>query len=245
LLDRGIVWFARSQAHAKGKTSDALYKLLDLQAKTALLCEVAADGTVLESSEREIDPALLKAGDVVKVLPGTTVSADGEICLYSTSLDEAMITGESMPVDKGVGASVIGGTINVGAGPIFVTVTKIGSDAMLAQIVKLVDDAQTSKAPIQATADRISTIFVPLVIGTALLSFTIWVTAAYTVMPADWLPDGTGRFMFALLFFISTIVIACPCSLGPVMTSPILLNYLCFLLDAAAERATYAGSHHH
>ena len=201
------------EAHAKGKTSDALYKLLDLQAKTALVVEMNADGT-FNGGEKEIDSALLKLGDVVKVLPGTTVSADGEIAAGSSSLDESMVTGESMPVDKTVGAAVIGGTLNVGASPLFIRVTKVGTDTMLAQIVKLVSDAQNSKAPIQAYADKISTIFVPAVFCVALVALVVWLSVAFTVMPEDWLPAGTSKFMFSLLFFISTVVIACPCSLG-------------------------------
>lgn len=201
------------ESHAKGKTSDALFKLLDLQAKTTLVVTMDEDGKVT-GSEKEIDTALLKLGDIVKVLPGTTVSADGDIVAGSSSLDESMVTGESMPVDKAVGGTVIGGTLNVGASPLFIKVTKIGTDSMLAQIVKLISDAQNSKAPIQAYADKISTVFVPAVFGIALLVFVVWVSVAFTVMPEDWLPAGTSRFMFALLFFISTVVIACPCALG-------------------------------
>ena len=147
-------------------------------------------------------------------MPGTTVSADGEIAAGSSSLDESMVTGESMPVDKTVGAAVIGGTLNVGASPLFIRVTKVGTDTMLAQIVKLVSDAQNSKAPIQAYADKISTIFVPAVFCVALVALVVWLSVAFTVMPEDWLPAGTSKFMFSLLFFISTVVIACPCSLG-------------------------------
>ena len=136
------------EAYTKGKTSEAMYKLMDLQAKTALIVPLDDSGEPT-ANETEVDVALLKMGDCLKVLPGSTIPADGEIYRGFSSINESMVTGESMPVDKAQGATVIGGTINVGARVFFMKVTKTGSDTMLAQICKMIDDAQTSKAPIQ------------------------------------------------------------------------------------------------
>lgn len=131
----------------------------------------------------------------------------------SSSVNESFITGESVPVDKIPGDSVIGGTINQ-HGALTIIATKVGADSMLQQIVKLIEDAQSSKAPIQAYADKISAYFVPVVVAIAILSFIVWLVLVYTVLPDDYRPHGVGRFEFSLLFFVTTMVIACPCALG-------------------------------
>eukprot|EP00047_Mylnosiga_fluctuans_P013846 m.33717 g.33717 ORF g.33717 m.33717 type:complete len:1039 (+) comp5137_c0_seq1:1169-4285(+) len=202
------------EARAKAKTSEALYKLMDLQAKTATIVTIAAVlGEVAILTEEIQDIALVQTGDLLKVLPGSRVPVDGEVIHGSTHVDEGMVTGESMPVRKSVGDNMIGGTLNQG-GMVIMRALKVGGDSMLAQIVKLVEDAQGSKAPIQAYADKVSSVFVQCVIAIATASFIIWVAVGYTVMPTDWLPDKTSPFLLALLFFITTLVISCPCALG-------------------------------
>eukprot|EP00041_Stephanoeca_diplocostata_P022512 m.538283 g.538283 ORF g.538283 m.538283 type:complete len:1088 (+) comp22081_c0_seq2:227-3490(+) len=202
---------------AKGRTSDVLHKLLDLQPDTAILLSpsppdaVGADGVTYQ--EERILSTLLEAGDVVKVFPGAKIPCDGVIDAGISSVDESMVTGESLPVDKTAGDDVIGGTQNH-SGLLIVRATGVGQDSTLAKIVQLIEDAQSTKAPVHALADTISAYFVPAVCTVALLAFVVWVTLAYTVLPDDYPPDGMSRFLFALLFFVTTVVIACPCALG-------------------------------
>ena len=197
---------------AKGKTSEALSKLMDLQATHAILLRIdAASGEVV--GEEEIGIELVQQGDVLKVVPGAKVPVDGAVVFGHSSTDESMVTGESMPVNKEVGSTVIGGTINQ-HGVLHVRADRVGADSALAQITRLVEDAQSNKAPIQAIADKISAYFVPVVVLIAVLSFVVWISLAYTVVPDDWIPDGQGRFLFALIFFMTVLVIACPCALG-------------------------------
>jgi len=177
---------------AKGKTSEAIKKLMGLQAKTAI---VLKDG-----QEREIPIEEVVTGDVVIVKPGQKIPVDGIIIEGHSSVDESMITGESIPVEKKQGSGVIGATINK-TGSFKFKATKVGKDTALAQIVKLVEEAQGSKAPIQELADKISVYFVPAVIVIGIVSFVLWLMA------------GEG-FLFALTIFISVLIIACPCALG-------------------------------
>lgn len=181
------------EARAKGKTSDAIKKLMGLQAKTARV----------KRGEQTVDIAVEQVahGDVVVVRPGEKVPVDGVITKGSSSIDESMLTGESIPVEKKEGDTVIGSTLNKN-GSFEFTATKVGSETALAQIIRLIEDAQGSKAPIQAHADRISAWFVPAVIGIAVLAFVVW----YFFLGAS--------LSFALLAFVSVIVIACPCALG-------------------------------
>ena len=181
------------EARAKGKTRDAIKKLMGLQAKTARVKR--GDATA------DIPVEQVVHGDVVVVRPGEKVPVDGVVIQGSSSVDESMLTGESIPVEKKEGDTVIGSTLNKN-GSFEFTATKVGSETALAQIVRLIEDAQGSKAPIQAYADRISAWFVPAVIGIAIATFAIW----YFLLGAS--------LSFALLAFVSVIVIACPCALG-------------------------------
>lgn len=158
------------EARAKGQTSAAMQKLMELQAKSAILLEIK-DGEII--SEKEIDMELIQVGDVLKIYPGEKVPTDGEIVFGNSALDEAMITGESLPVSKSVGDELIGSTVNK-HGVLHMKATRVGADTALNQIVKLVEDAQSSKAPIQKMADQISAIFVPIVVVISILTFIVW-----------------------------------------------------------------------
>lgn len=191
------------EAKAKGQTSEAIKKLMGLQAKTA---RVIRGGV---TQDIPVDQVI--SGDVVVVRPGEKVPVDGEISRGSSALDESMITGESLPVEKHEGDNVIGGTINK-TGSFEFTATRVGSETTLSQIIRLVEDAQGSKAPIQAVADKISAYFVPAVIGLALLTFVVW----YFFLGAT--------LSFALMAFTAVIVIACPCALGLATPTAIMVG---------------------
>ncbi|MFS0862326.1 heavy metal translocating P-type ATPase [Fredinandcohnia sp. 179-A 10B2 NHS] len=182
------------ETSAKGRTSEAIKKLMQLQSKLAI---VERNGQEFELPLEEV-----VVGDILLIKPGEKVPVDGEIIEGRTSLDESMLTGESVPVDKTIGDEVIGATINKN-GFIKVRATKVGKDTALAQIIKIVESAQGSKAPIQRLADRISGFFVPIVVGIGLLTFFVWY---YWVSPGD--------FAGSLEKLIAVLVIACPCSLG-------------------------------
>ncbi len=182
------------EARAKGKSSEAIKKLMGLQAKTA---------TVLRDGAESIIPLEeVMSGDLLLVKPGEKIPVDGEVLEGSSALDESMITGESVPVDKTVGDTVIGATINKN-GFLKIKATKVGRETALAQIIKVVEEAQGSKAPIQRLADSISGIFVPIVVGIAVITFFIWYI---------WV--APGDFAEALEKLIAVLVIACPCALG-------------------------------
>lgn len=182
------------EVKAKGRSSEAIKKLMGLQAKTALV--------VRDGAEVEIPLEQVVAGDVLLVKPGEKIPVDGVILEGQSALDESMLTGESVPVDKTVGDLVIGATLNKN-GFLKVQATKVGKDTALAQIIKVVEEAQGSKAPIQRLADSISGIFVPIVVGIAVLTFLVWF---FWVAPGD--------FPEALEKLIAVLVIACPCALG-------------------------------
>jgi Cu+-exporting ATPase len=182
------------EVKAKGKSSEAIRKLMGLQAKTAL---VERNGV-----EKEIPLDQVAINDIVSVKPGSKVPVDGVIIEGNSAVDESMITGESVPVDKTVGDTAIGATINKN-GFLKIRATKVGKETALAQIIKIVEDAQGSKAPIQRLADQISGIFVPIVVGISVLTFLIWFI---------WV--NPGDFPSALEKFIAVLVIACPCALG-------------------------------
>ena len=208
------------ETYAKGKTSEAITKLLDLRAATAVLLEESADGV----REREIDAELIQKGDWLKVVPGDKIPADGIVVKGQSSVDESMLTGESLPVAKAVGDAVIGGTVNEN-GLLHVQVTRTGTETTLAQIVRLVEDAQADKAPIQALADKISAVFVPIVIVLAVVDFFVWFALTRSdVVPDSWLTDGTNDFLFSFLFAISVLVIACPCALGLATPTAIMVR---------------------
>ena len=200
------------EARAKGATSDAIKKLVNLQAKEAILLQPDDQGNLTIESTIAVD--LISIGDILKVYPGEKIPTDGTVVSGSSSVDESMITGESLPVNKKQGDHVIGATLN-DYGILNVQATKVGADTALSQIVKLVEEAQTSKAPIQGMADRISAIFVPVVVGIAIFDFIIWFSLLQLgVVPANWLPSGTSNFVFSFLLAVSVLVIACPCALG-------------------------------
>ncbi|MED6143313.1 serine/threonine protein kinase Ran1 [Stylosanthes scabra] len=197
---------------AKGKTSDAIKKLVELAPATALLIIKDKGGRSIE--EKEIDSLLVQPGDLLKVVPGTKIPADGIVTWGSSYVNESMVTGEAVPVQKEVNASVIGGTINL-HGVLHIQATKVGSDTVLSQIISLVETAQMSKAPIQKFADYVASIFVPTVVSLALLTFFSWyVAGSIGAYPEEWLPENGNHFVFALMFSIAVVVIACPCALG-------------------------------
>ncbi|CAN1287885.1 Copper-transporting ATPase RAN1 [Linum perenne] len=196
---------------AKGKTSDAIKKLVELAPATALLVVKDKGGEV---QERAIDALLIQHGDTLKVIPGAKIPADGVVVWGSSYVNESMVTGESEPVLKEIDSSVIGGTINL-HGVLHVKATKIGSDAVLSQIISLVETAQMSKAPIQKFADFVASLFVPAVVAMSVVTLLGWyVGGTVGAYPEQWLPENGNFFVFSLMFSISVVVIACPCALG-------------------------------
>jgi len=203
------------EALAKARTSAALSKLAGMGATTAMLIEEAGGGGAEDGqTEREIPIELLEYGDILKVVPGSKVPTDGVVVRGTTSINEAMLTGEACPVSKKEGDKVIGATLNID-GMIHMRVTGIGKNTALSQIVKLVEDAQMSKAPIQAFADWVSGIFAPFVVVVAIITLTVWLLLTHSdTIPSDWYPRGTTKTSLPLIFSISVVVIACPCALG-------------------------------
>jgi len=201
----GLILLGRYfEARAKGQTSEAIKKLIGLQAKTA---RVIRNG-------KEIDLPIEQViiGNVIRVRPGEKIPVDGLIIEGESSIDESMITGESMPVDKLKGDTVVGATLNK-TGTFTYKATKIGQDTMLAQIIKLVQEAQGSKAPIQRIADLISSYFVPIVIMLALVTFAVW----YVVGPSP-------AILFAMLNMVAVLIIACPCAMGLATPTAIMVG---------------------
>ncbi|PAN39511.1 hypothetical protein PAHAL_7G248400 [Panicum hallii] len=197
---------------AKGKTSEAIAKLMDLAPETATLLIHDHEGNVV--GEKEIDSRLIQKNDVIKVVPGGKVASDGFVIWGQSHVNESMITGESRPVAKRKGDTVIGGTVNEN-GVLHVRATFVGSESALAQIVRLVESAQMAKAPVQKFADQISRVFVPLVIVLSLLTWLAWFLAGrFHGYPQSWIPSSMDSFQLALQFGISVMVIACPCALG-------------------------------
>ncbi len=190
------------EAAAKGKTSEAIKKLMGLRAKTA---KVLRNGI-----EEDIPVEDVEVGDIIVVRPGEKIPVDGKITEGNSSIDESMLTGESLPVEKKAGDFVIGATINK-FGTFRFEATKVGKDTALSQIIKMVEDAQGSKAPIQKIADRVSGIFVPSVIGIAFVTFLIWYFAV-------------GNFSSAIVSAVSVLVIACPCALGLATPTAIMVG---------------------
>jgi len=192
------------EARAKGRTSEAIRRLMDLQARTA---RVLRDGKELDI---EIDE--VRVGDIVIVRPGEKIPVDGIVTEGRSGVDESMLTGEPLPVDKGPGDEVTGATVN-GTGSFRFEVTRVGSDTVLAQIIKLVEEAQGSKAPIQRLADKVASVFVPVVISIAIVTFLVWLLAG---------PEPS--FNFALINFVAVLVIACPCALGLATPTAIMVG---------------------
>lgn len=198
---------------AKGRTSAAL---TDLMALAPSMATIYTDPPAC-TQEKKIPTELVEVGDTVKLVPGDKIPADGTVVRGSSSVDESAITGEPVPVLKQKGDTVIGGTVN-GLGTFDMVVTRAGKDTALAQIVRLVEDAQTSKAPIQAFADKVAGYFVPTVISLAGLTFVAWIIIS-NVLSDDSLPKmfhmhGASKFSICLQMCISVVVVACPCALG-------------------------------
>ena len=182
------------EARARGQTSEAIRKLMGLQARTA---RVWRDGNTVD-----IPVGAVAIGDLVLVRPGEKVPVDGDITQGGSALDESMLTGESLPLDKSVGDAVFGGTLNR-TGSFTMRAERVGGETVLAQIVRLVEEAQGSKAPIQRLADRVARVFVPAVMAIAVLTFAAWMV---------WGPEPV--IAFAVLNFVAVLIIACPCALG-------------------------------
>jgi Cu+-exporting ATPase len=199
------------EASAKGKTSLALKKLLALNADTARIVRQNGDEEVVSASIVEI-------GDIVKVLPGERIPVDGEITEGRTTIDESMLTGEPIPADKEKGSNVTGATINQ-SGVILVKTLKVGNDTILANIIKMVEDAQADKAPIQRLADTVSNYFVPAVVMASIATFCIWFFYADLTTLKE-----TTPFLFSFELMISVLVIACPCALGLATPTAIMVG---------------------
>jgi Cu+-exporting ATPase len=215
------------ESRTKGRTGGAIRKLMGLRPKTATILQ--------DGKETEIPLSQVRVGDVVIVHPGETIPVDGAVLEGESAVDESMLTGESIPVDKHPGAELAGGTIN-GEGRLKFEAKRVGKDTVLAQIIRLVQEAQGSKAPIQALADRIAAFFVPGVIGIAFLTFILWWTIG-------------GDFVPAMLRLVAVLVIACPCALGLATPTAIMAGTgigaekgMLFKNSEALEMATKLGT---
>lgn len=180
------------EAGARGRTGEAVRKLLSLQARTA---RVRRNGETVELAIEEVQP-----GDEIEVRPGERIPVDGEVLTGRSHVDESMISGEPVPVEKSAGATLTGGTIN-GSGALDMRATAVGEDTVLARIVAMVEKAQGAKLPVQQLVDRVTAVFVPVVIGLAALTFAAWIIF-------------TGSFSAALIHAIAVLIIACPCAMG-------------------------------
>ncbi len=197
------------EARAKLRTGDAIEKLLNLQAKTALVLK--------NGVEVEVPIEKVVHGDLIIIKPGAKIPVDGVITEGTSFVDESMVTGEPMPAQKKIGDTVVSGTLNT-SGSFTFTATKVGSETLLAQIIKMVEDAQGSKAPIQALADKISSVFVPVVLVIAFLSLSAWliIGSQYLGFPQ--------ALSFGLVSFVGILVIACPCALGLATPTAIIVG---------------------
>jgi Cu+-exporting ATPase len=192
------------EARAKGKTSDAIKKLINLKPKIAHLLRGA--------TETDIPVEDLQVNDIVQVRPGEKIPVDGVVLTGQSSVDESMLTGESMPVAKEIGQKVFAATLNK-SGSFTMRATGVGSETMLAHIIRMVEEAQGSKAPIQRLADKVASVFVPVVFVVAFITFGIWY-----FLPAE------ANFSRALINFVSVLVIACPCALGLATPTAIMVG---------------------
>jgi Cu+-exporting ATPase len=192
------------EARARGRTSEAIRRLVALSPKTARV--------VRGAGELDIPVAQVLVGDLLRVRPGEKIAVDGEVVEGASAVDESMLTGESLPVEKRAGSRVYGCTVNR-TGSFTFRATRIGKDTVLAQIIRLVEEAQGSKAPIQRLADQVSAVFVPVVIVVAVLTFGVW-----------WLWGPEPAFLFALTNFVAVLVIACPCAMGLATPTAIMVG---------------------
>jgi len=220
------------EARAKGRTSEAIKKLMGLRAKTARV--------VRSGHEAEVPVDEVIVGDVVLVRPGEKIPVDGVVIEGRSAVDESMLTGESLPVEKSPGDPVIGATLNK-LGSLKFEATKVGKETALAQIVRLVEEAQGSKAPIQKLADQVSAVFVPVVIAIAAITFLAW----YFLVPEAW---GGGDFTTALINMVAVLVIACPCAMGLATPTAVMVGTgkgaemgILFRNSEALERAGNVG----
>ena len=225
------------EARAKGRTSEAIKKLMGLRASTARIIRAGVE------SEVPVDE--VRTGDLVLVRPGEKVAVDGVVVEGRSAVDESMLTGESLPVEKKPGDPVIGATLNK-LGLLKFEATKVGKETALAQIIKLVEDAQGSKAPIQKLADQVSAIFVPAVIAIALLTFAAWYFIVPSVFPNYEFTDS--RFTNALINMVAVLVIACPCAMGLATPTAVMVGTgkgaeagVLFRSSEALERAGKVG----
>ena len=201
------------EAKAKGRASQAIRKLLELEAKTARI--------IVDGEEKEIPLDEVEVGNVMIVRPGEKIPTDGVVIEGQSSVDESMATGESMPVPKNVGDEVIGATVNQ-RGLLKVRATKVGQDTFLSQVIKLVEEAQGSKVPIQELADKVVSYFVPAVLGLAFSALVLWlvipdqieIVSLWVQAFLPWVNPNLGVVTLAISAFVSTLVIACPCALG-------------------------------
>ncbi|MBZ1348978.1 MAG: heavy metal translocating P-type ATPase [Candidatus Liptonbacteria bacterium] len=197
------------EAKSKIKTGDAIEKLLGLQVKTALV--------IRNGKEEEVNVNQVVSGDVVIIKPGSKIPVDGEVIEGKSFIDESMITGEPIPVEKNIDAQVVAGTINT-TGTFNFRATKIGSETLLSHIIKMVEEAQGSKAPIQALVDKISSVFVPVVLGLAIIAFGGWLYFGVSIFGLG------GALGFAIVAFVGILVIACPCALGLATPTAIIVG---------------------
>jgi Cu+-exporting ATPase len=216
------------EARAKGRTSDAIKKLMGLRAKTA---RITRNGSELEVPVDEV-----AVGDLVLVRPGEKIAVDGVVVEGRSAVDESMLTGESLPVEKGPGDPLIGATLNK-LGQLKFEATRVGKETALAQIIRLVEDAQGSKAPIQKLADQVSAIFVPAVLGIAALTFLAW----FFLVPVN---PAVPQFTRALINMVAVLVIACPCAMGLATPTAVMVGTgkaaelgILFRTSEALERA--------
>jgi len=201
------------EAKAKGRASQAIRKLLELEAKTARI--------IVDNEEKEVPIDEVEVGDVMIVRPGEKIPTDGIVIDGQSAVDESMATGESMPVPKKVGDEVIGATVNQ-RGMLKVRATKVGQDTFLSQVIKLVEECQGSKVPIQEFADRVTSYFVPTVLGLAIVALVLWLVAPETIKVVSlwaqpflpWVDPNLGVVTLAISALVATLVIACPCALG-------------------------------
>ncbi len=205
------------EAKAKGKTGRALSLLMELQPHSVILVDSAPKTKKLGDGrgDRNSDIALVQPGDLLRIIPGAQVPTDGVVVEGSSFVDESMITGEPTAVCRSPGDVVVGGSVNQN-GMFLMQASKVGRDTFLSQIMRLVQDAQMSKASIQDHADHLASIFTPVILSIALVTFILWyILGLMSKIPEEWMVnEGNDPFLFALLFAISTVVISCPCALG-------------------------------